>query len=274
MGKLSYKLFSKLLFAVLLLGVVSCRQPEQTAAPEDGSNASETTNVSPSTDSTDSTGDEATEPVPSPAASSSKQPAKPAAGAATAPRTAPVALAKQDCGQMADQQAMNQCAAENYAISDKALNQVYQEIRQGLDEAAKVQLTQAEERWLVFRDAECTFESDRFEGGSMAPLIQASCLEQVTDNRIAELQRTVKAETSFADADAQLNEVYQAVQALASDAAAEDLTDVQLTWLDYRDAHCEFEANLPSSPDVKACLAAMTETRVWQLQTLQDDWSL
>ena len=266
MGKLSYKLFSNLLFACLIVGGVGCRQTEPTAAPGDGSAAPETSDVSASTDSAESEAPASETPA---GASASQAPAE-----AETLRAAPVALAKQDCGQLADQQSMNQCAAENYAISDKALNQVYQEVIQGLDEAAKTQLTQAEQRWLVFRDAECNFESGRYEGGSIAPLIQASCLEQITDNRIAELQQTVKAETSFADADAQLNEVYQAVQALASDAAAEELTDVQLVWLDYRDAHCEFEANLPSAPDVKACLAAMTETRVWQLQALQDEWSL
>ena len=266
MGKLSYKLFFNLLFACLIVGVVGCRQTEPTATPGDSLTAPETSDVSPSS-STDSADSEASASATAAAASQSATESEP-------PRAAPVALAKQDCGQLADQQAMNQCAAENYAISDKALNQVYQEVLQGLDDAAKTQLTQAEQRWLVFRDAECNFESGRYEGGSIAPLIQASCLEQITDNRIAELQQTVKAETSFADADVQLNEVYQAVQALASEAAAEELTDVQLVWLDYRDAHCEFEANLPSAPDVKACLAAMTETRVWQLQALQDEWSL
>ncbi len=262
MGKPTFTLFS----LVLLLGLVSCGRPQPVTAPEESTDAtSETTEVAPQTaDSTDSQTVEGTGTPPETAPTT----------ADPSPRPSPVALEKRDCGQLTTQQDMNQCAAENYAISDKALNQVYQEVRQDLGDQAKAQLTTAEERWIVFRDAQCTFESDRYEGGSIAPLIQATCMEQITDNRIAELQQTVRAEMSFADADAQLNEVYQDVQALASEAVGEALVDVQLAWLDYRDAHCEYEANLPSAPDVKDCLAAITETRVWQLEALKDQWSL
>ena len=267
MGKSSYKQFSKLLCLALFVGLVSCRQSQQAASTDADDTASTPTDVTPT--ASDIEPPEALEDAPA-------TPAAPETAAAPAepPRSAPVALAKRDCGQLVTQLDMNQCAAENYAISDKALNQVYQDVRQGLNDTAKTQLTSAEERWIVFRDAHCVFESDRFEGGSIAPFIQATCMEQITDNRIAELQQTIKADTGFAAADAQLNEVYQAVQALASEDQGEALTDVQLIWLDYRDAHCEYEANLPSATDVKACMAAMTETRVWQLQALQDEWSL
>lgn len=263
MGKPTFQLFS----LVLLLGVVSCGRSQPVTAPEESTDAtSETTEVAPQT--ADSTDSQTAEDAATPPEASAPTAAEPS------PRPSPVALDKRDCGQLTTQQEMNQCAAENYAISDKALNQVYQEVRQGLGEQAKAQLTNAEERWIVFRDAQCTFESDRYEGGSIAPLIQATCMEQITDNRIAELRQTVKAETSFAEADARLNEVYQDVQALASEAAGEALIDVQLSWLDYRDAHCEYEADLPEAPDVKDCLAAITETRVWQLEALEEEWSL
>ncbi|MFG6098738.1 lysozyme inhibitor LprI family protein [Leptothoe sp. ISB3NOV94-8A] len=269
MDKSSYKLLSKLVSIALLLALVSCGRAEQTTAPTNGADDTSTATNQEASSAAESTEGEAAEPVPvtPPVASSNEAAAPP-------PAASPVALAKQDCGQLATQQEMNQCAAENYAVSDKALNDVYQEVKQGLNEASKDLLTRAEERWLVFRDAECTFESDRFAGGSIAPLIQASCMEQITDNRIAELRQTITAETDFAAADAELNEVYQAVQALADGDAGEALTDVQLSWLDYRDAHCEYEANLPSAGDVKACLAAITETRVWQLEALQEEWSL
>ena len=190
------------------------------------------------------------------------------------PRLDPVPLAKKDCGQMATQTDMNQCAAENYSISDKALNQVYQNVRQGLSDSAKAKLTTAEERWIVFRDAQCTFESDRVEGGSLAPLIQASCMEQITDNRIAELQQSDQTQLSYTDVDAQLNKVYQSIQALVGDAQGEALTDVQLSWLDYRDAHCEYEASLQGGSDQNTCLATITETRMWQLQALEGELSL
>lgn len=267
MGKSSYKQFSKLLCLVLCLGLVSCRQSQQ-ATSTDSAAEDTPTAAAPSAAESDPA---ANVPDATPEAATSPETI---ATPAETPRPAPVALAKKDCGQADTQLDMNQCAAENYTISDKALNQLYQSVRQDLSDTTKAQLTTAEERWIVFRDAQCAFESGRFEGGSMAPFIQATCMEQITDNRIAELQQSIKAETSFTEADAQLNEVYQAVQALASETQGETLTDVQLTWLDYRDAHCEYEANLPAATDVQACMAVITETRVWQLQTLQEEWSL
>lgn len=264
--KTSFKLFLKSFSLVLLLFLMSCGSSQPVSAPEESAeSASETSETPPEAPPETAASAETAVPerdVPSTAAT--EQPR----------RSAPVALAKKDCGQMVTQIDMNQCAAENYSLSDKQLNQVYQAVRQNLDAAAKAQLTKAEERWIVFRDAQCTFESDRFEDGSIAPLIQASCMEQITDNRIAELRQAIQPESTYSAADAQLNQVYQAVQAQLGEAEGEALTDVQLSWLDYRDAHCEFEANLAAGAEKNACLAAITETRVWQLQDLQDTLAL
>ena len=259
MGNPSYKAINLFSLGLLLGLLASCGQSDQVASSTEVLTEAPAETAAPT---------EAGKGEPSQTA-----PPQSSEPVTEAPRSVPVALAKQDCGQLATQLEMNQCAAENYSISDKALNQVYQQVRQGLDDGAKARLTTAEERWIVFRDAHCNFESDRFEGGSIAPLIQASCMEQITDNRIAELQQTDQTEASLADADAQLNEVYQAVQAVASEDQGEALTDVQLIWLDYRDAHCEFEANL-SAAAVTDCLASVTETRVWQLDALRDEWAL
>ncbi|MEA5463582.1 lysozyme inhibitor LprI family protein [Leptothoe sp. PORK10 BA2] len=271
MGKLTNQLVS-LVPLILILGLFGCGRSQPVTAPEESVETPAAT-----TDGVPAPTAEASAPTAAPPENNASQatPASPA-GAATnaAPRTSPVALAKKDCGQMANQLEMNQCAAENYGISDKELNQVYQTVMQGLDADVKAQLTTAEERWIVFRDAECNFEANRFEGGSIAPMVEASCLEQITDNRIAELRQTTQPDSSYGDADAQLNQVYQAVQALATEAQGESLTDVQLTWLDYRDAHCAFEVARSSASAEQACLAAVTETRLWQLQALEDEWSL
>lgn len=207
----------------------------------------------------------------------SSEPVVQAAPASAAPETAtpsPVSLVKQDCGQLETQQAMNQCAADNYKVADKELNEVYQQVRQGLeDEFAKKQLTDAEGRWITFRDAQCAFESSYLEGGSMAPLIQSSCLEQITDNRTAELKQTPGPGINFVTADTQLNQVYGAVKSLTQEDQTKALIDVQLNWLDYRDAHCEYESSLPSGLNIENCLASLTETRVWQLQAIRNSWS-
>lgn len=291
MGKPTNKLVP-FISLCLILGLASCGRTQQATKPEaPGETTAKNTEVAPVPTDTASTdvAPTPTEPTgegpsgegpsgegptgggPSPSTTPTSSQA-PANNSTSAPRPAPVALAKKDCGQLATQLDMNQCAAENYGISDQELNQVYQTMIQGLDGDKKSQLTTAEERWIAFRDAECKFQANRFEGGSIVPLIQASCMEQITDNRIAELRQTTQPEGSYGDADAQLNQVYEAVQALASEGQGESLLDVQLTWLSYRDAHCEFEAT--RSADEQACLAAVTETRVWQLEALEDEWSL
>ncbi|NEQ50226.1 MAG: DUF1311 domain-containing protein [Leptolyngbya sp. SIO3F4] len=272
MSKLPYKKISFKVFSLaLLLCLVSCGASEQVITPDESVEATSETTAE-TTEAPVTEENPTSETVPETQIQTPVS--KPAASTEPVTRPAPVALAKKDCGQMVTQLDMNQCAAENYQISDKALNQVYQDVRQELSDTAKSQLMTAEERWLVFRDAQCTFESDRFEGGSIAPLIQASCMEQITDNRIAELKQSDQTELSYADADAQLNAVYQELQVLVSGSEGDALTDVQLSWLDYRDAHCEYEVNLPTASDKNACLAAVTETRVWQLQTLKDELAL
>ncbi|MEO0866968.1 MAG: lysozyme inhibitor LprI family protein [Cyanobacteria bacterium J06642_11] len=245
------------------------KTPSTTTPSEPGDVEAELGNVDPVTEETSG---ELTleEPTSAVTADLSVDEAK----AEAAPQSSPVPLAKQDCGQLETQQSMNQCAADNYKIADNQLNQVYQQVRSGLSAVGQEQLTDAEEQWITFRDAQCGFESNYFEGGSMAALIKASCMEQITDNRVAELQQPIQPGMSFASADEQLNRIYQSVQSIANETESEALTDVQLSWLDYRDAHCEYEANLPSGTDIETCLAAITETRVWQLQALRDGWSL
>ena len=162
MGKSPYKLLSFNLFSlILLLLVIGCGRSQEVSVPEESIEATSETTAETVTKASES----------APAAPAETQvPESQTSESETAvieqiSRPTPVALDKRDCGQLATQVDMNQCAAENYAISDKALNQVYQEVRQNLGDAATDKLTTAEERWIVFRDAQCTFESDRFEGG-------------------------------------------------------------------------------------------------------------
>ncbi|MEM9804874.1 MAG: lysozyme inhibitor LprI family protein [Cyanobacteria bacterium P01_D01_bin.56] len=268
MNKLTYYV----VFAGLLLGLVSCVRPD---ASTESTSADLT---EPEVVDLEATPDPVSESSDADASVSQSEDEDPVADAAVAAQPAsppsPVPLAKQDCGALETQQAMNQCVADNYAVADQQLNEVYQQVRQKLNESAQQQLMDAEEQWISFRDAQCAFESKYFEGGSIASLIQSSCLEQLTDNRIAELKQSVKPGISFESADTQLNQVYQRVKASAEDPQGEALTDVQLSWLDYRDSHCEYEATLPVGADIKTCMAAMTETRVWQLEALKKDWSL
>jgi uncharacterized protein YecT (DUF1311 family) len=87
---------------------------------------------------------------------------------------------------------MNQMADANYKKADKELNKVYKQLISLLDDEEKQLLIKAEREWLKYRDSHCAFESKQFEGGSMMPLINLSCLEECTKNRIRELKSSIK----------------------------------------------------------------------------------
>lgn len=87
---------------------------------------------------------------------------------------------------------MNQCAASGYQAADAELNRVYQQLRRQLDPASQNKLMVAEQKWIEFRDANCAFESDRYAGGSIQPLIHSSCMQQMTQERTAQLQRQLQ----------------------------------------------------------------------------------
>ena len=87
------------------------------------------------------------------------------------------------------QQGMNFCAAQAYARSDAVLNQVWDRVYppvRGSTLGDKV-LT-AQRAWLTFRDAACDSEAAVFEGGSLAPLIHATCMTRLTEARIRDLE--------------------------------------------------------------------------------------
>ncbi len=101
----------------------------------------------------------------------------------------PVAAIADDCTAPQTQQAMNSCAAQAYDEADAELNVIY---RRAVDAADSLpdgeeMLRDAQRAWIAFRDAACDLEALSTEGGSMQPLIFASCLERLTWARIDDL---------------------------------------------------------------------------------------
>lgn len=93
-----------------------------------------------------------------------------------------------DCARAMTQQDMNLCAAEEYRAADAMLNA---EWRATLDVAKnaglEAQLRAAQRAWIAYRDAACSVEAAVWEGGSMAPLIHATCLTRLTRTRTDDL---------------------------------------------------------------------------------------
>ena len=91
--------------------------------------------------------------------------------------------AKADCQEAMTQIAMNQCAAETYQSEDDLLNQNYKALRAKQSTEEKEELKHVQLTWLKYRDQQCAFESARYEGGSIYPLIVSGCLHKLTMQR-------------------------------------------------------------------------------------------
>jgi uncharacterized protein YecT (DUF1311 family) len=87
---------------------------------------------------------------------------------------------------------MNQCAGKAYRAADETMNQVYRKLVSMLDEGEKAQLKEAQVAWLKYRDTNCEFVADEYKGGSIRPLIQATCLADMTKKRTTELKTQIK----------------------------------------------------------------------------------
>lgn len=94
-----------------------------------------------------------------------------------------------NCNNPQTQSEMNACAGIAYRNADRRLNQVYQQLLPKLSGGRRQQLVTAQQAWIRYRDASCNFERSEVEGGSMAPMIQASCLARLTEQRTKDLQQ-------------------------------------------------------------------------------------
>jgi uncharacterized protein YecT (DUF1311 family) len=185
------------------------------------------------------------------------------------PEAKPVPPLPAECTNPQTQLAMNTCAKAEYDQADVKLNNAYQSVKAAVGAQQEDQLVAAEQAWITFRDEYCDFVQAQYAGGSIQPTVYYGCLTQLTSDRTTELQQAKGASMSYEAADQELNNVYQALQDYLSPAEQEQLTDAQLAWIDYRDAHCAFEGG-----DTNACLAQVTETRVQHLRQELDTRSL
>jgi hypothetical protein len=79
------------------------------------------------------------------------------------------------------------CADWHYKQADRWLNQVYVHARTPLDKQGRKLLLDAQRSWLAFRDAECVNARDAARGGTMASILQISCLTDLTKKRARDL---------------------------------------------------------------------------------------
>jgi uncharacterized protein YecT (DUF1311 family) len=110
-----------------------------------------------------------------------------------------------NCDKPTRQQEMNWCAGQDYETADRALNRQWKRTAAAMkarDEAHDdhaqpsddrpgffASLLEAQRAWLRLRDAHCRLEGYEARGGSLEPLLVATCKTALNEARTAELQR-------------------------------------------------------------------------------------
>ncbi|RKZ84372.1 MAG: hypothetical protein DRR19_17845 [Candidatus Parabeggiatoa sp. nov. 1] len=87
---------------------------------------------------------------------------------------------------------MRNCLEQRYEAADKALNEVYKQLRSKLSKKCQTQLKETQLWWIKFRDLSAAFEASEAEGGSMYPLVYNSVLRTITEKRVEELKKRLK----------------------------------------------------------------------------------
>jgi len=92
------------------------------------------------------------------------------------------------CAAPDTQLALNECAAERATAADRRLRALLAELRPTLDSGSAARLRAVQIRWVRYRDAHCAWDAEAVEGGSMQPMVYATCLWTLTEERIRTLQ--------------------------------------------------------------------------------------
>ncbi len=106
---------------------------------------------------------------------------------------AAAAPARAACGPEATQMELNACAGAEFGAADAELNRLYKRITARLG-ADKAPLVAAQRAWIAYRDAECAFVASSVAGGSIAPMIRAGCLADLTRARVEDFKKLLDCE--------------------------------------------------------------------------------
>ena len=92
------------------------------------------------------------------------------------------------------------------------------------------------------------------------------------DDPQSQAEMNICADKEFRAADAVLNRVYNQLSAKLDEGERAKLKEVELTWLKYRDAECEFEASFYEGGSIQplirsTCLTHITKTRAADIRT-------
>lgn len=81
------------------------------------------------------------------------------------------------------QSEMNQCAGAKFQATEQKLNVIYGKLEKTAG------LIKSQNAWVTYRDAQCAYEAEDFEGGSMQPMIIGECRAAMNHDRAKLLER-------------------------------------------------------------------------------------
>jgi len=87
---------------------------------------------------------------------------------------------------------LNNAAGRDYKKTDREMNVAYKKLMGVLNAEQKTQLKTAQTAWLKFRDAESDFLASKAKSGTIHPMIHASHLMEITQERTRELKSAYK----------------------------------------------------------------------------------
>ena len=104
------------------------------------------------------------------------------------------------CTDSSNQRELNQCASDEFVRADAELNREWREqarrARTADAQPGRPSLSQydalleSQRDWLRFRDSECDRRALHYWGGSIVPLIRATCMTDLTRARVRQLRES------------------------------------------------------------------------------------
>lgn len=93
-----------------------------------------------------------------------------------------------DCSDALSQKSMNDCTQQNYQREDGLLEKNVAQILTQLDASGQHSFKSVQQAWFQFRKQQCNFDASRYEGGSMEPMVYATCMADLTQQRNKQLK--------------------------------------------------------------------------------------
>ena len=91
------------------------------------------------------------------------------------------------------QMEMNVQAYNDYKVADAKMSALYKKVLKTFTKATdKKLLLETQRAWIKYKETHCKLVATAYEGGSIQPLISATCLTSITEARIKELEDLIE----------------------------------------------------------------------------------